>query len=78
MILLEIFDYNWFENHFLYFAGVAGVYVFYLIIKLLWKIDKDIKNMNKKSKEGMIDYIRKTSEYNKDNKPKKLSFDEED
>lgn len=77
-MILEIFDLNWFENHFLYFAVLAGVYVFYLIVKIIWKINKDIKQMDKNSKSKMIDYVRKTSKYNKDNKKKKLTFDKDD
>ena len=77
-MILEIFDLNWFEQHFLYFAGVVGIFIIYFGVKILRKINKDIKDIDKRSKNSMIDYVRKTSKYNKDNKTKKLSFDEED
>jgi len=77
-MFLRIFDLLWFEHHFLYFAIVGGVYILYLVIKIIIKVDKDIKNMNKKTRDGMVDYMRKTSKYNDDKKRKKLDFNEKD
>lgn len=76
MILLDIFDYIWFEHHFLYFSGIILLVILFLVIKIIISLNKDIKRMDRKTKNFMIDYMRKTSKYNKDKE--KLSFDEED
>jgi len=77
-MILKIFDLTWIDHHLLYFAGVGAAFIFYFLIKIIIKVSKDIKKMDRKRQEKLINYMRSTSKYNKNNKPKKLSFDEED
>jgi hypothetical protein len=75
---IKIFDLNWIENHLLYFSAVGGAIILYLFIKIIVKIDKDLKNYKRKRNDSLVDYMRKTSKYNNDNKKNKLTFDEKD
>lgn len=76
-MIKEIFDLTWVEHHLLYFALVGGIYILYLFIKILIKITRDIKKMDKKSKENLIKHMRATSKYNV-KKEKKLTFNDKD
>lgn len=59
--ILKIFDYNWFSNHLLYFSGIILLVVIYLFSKLLIKTNKEIKRLDKKSRDNIINMLRNTS-----------------
>ena len=63
----------WVEDHFLYFSILGGVIVFVFFILIMIRINKDIKRMDKNSKDKAVDYMRKTSKHNKPGR-KRLKF----
>ena len=64
---------QWLENYFLYFAILGGVAILVLLVLIIFRINKDIKRMDKKSKQKTIDYMRQTSKHNKPSR-KQLKF----
>jgi len=61
------------ENYLLYFSILGGIVIIVISILIMIRIKKDIKKMDKDSRDSAIKYIRKTSKYNKP-KRKKLEF----
>jgi len=72
--LKTLFEAPWVENHLLYFSILGVAVILILVFKILSRISRDIKEMDKTSKKRSIDYIRKTSKHNKDNERKQLKF----
>ena len=64
---------GWLEDHLLYFAILGAGVAFVFFILILIRINKDIKRMDKNSRNKTVDYMRKTSKYNKPDR-KRLKF----
>lgn len=67
-MFLKIFDLSWVNNHLLYFSYLGGIVIFVLLFLIVKRINIDIKKINRRSRNSAIDYIRKTSKYNKGTK----------
>lgn len=61
--ILKIFDLRWIENHLLYFSGIVTFVIFYFLYKIIKKINKDIKRIEKNSRTRLINILRNTSKY---------------
>ena len=70
---LKIFDTNWFSNHFLYFAGLAGIVILSLLFLIIRRLNKESKQSKEESRKKMVDFMRKTSPRNKPER-KRLKF----
>ena len=73
MIFIEIFDANWWSEHFLYFAGVVGIIIVVLLILIIRRLSLISKEIDKRKRRSTVDLMRETSERNK-NPRKRLKF----
>lgn len=60
-----MYNIEWLNTFFIYGSYVIGLIIVVLVFKLSIKLNKDIKKLDKSSKENMIKYMRQTSKYNK-------------
>ena len=63
----------WLEDHFLYFAIFGGAVIITQLFMIVFRINKDIKRMDKDSKDKAVEYMRGTSKQNKSGR-KRLKF----
>lgn len=68
--LKTLFDATWLEHHFLYFALVGIVILIIIFVLIMIRVNKDIKEMDKRKRNSAVDYLRKTSVHAR----KKLKF----
>ena len=57
----QIFTWHWVEYHLVYFSLLGGIVIFFLIILILIKWQKDINRIDKKTREFIIKIMRETS-----------------
>ncbi len=73
MIFLNIFDNHWITEHFLYFAILMGAISIVLLVMILIRVSKSIKEIDKRKRKSTVDYMRTTSKHIKKER-KQLKF----
>jgi len=71
--LIALFDKNFWSNHFLYFAGLTGAVIVILIILIIRRIDKDVREMKDRQRYSASNFMKETSK-RKPKERKKLKF----
>ena len=64
---------NWVSEHLIYFSILLGGVCLVLLVMIILRLSKNIKDIDKRKRRSAVDYMRKTSKHNK-NERKKLKF----